>query len=66
MSKNSTERDRTAREGAAVPITPRRRRGRQNRTLEEQYSYVIGDLKRLFAVAAVMFALLIALNLLLR
>ncbi|MDT8305425.1 MAG: hypothetical protein RRC07_05770 [Anaerolineae bacterium] len=34
-------------------------------TLREQYTYVIKDLRRVFVLAAVMFLLLIALNILL-
>jgi hypothetical protein len=34
-------------------------------TLREEYAYVIKDLRRVFALAALMFLLLIALNLLL-
>lgn len=52
-----------------APVTPRSLRPvRQSRSqvaseqLEEQYAYITTDLRRVFILAAVMFALLIALN----
>ena len=52
---------------APVPRAPRpskQTRGQAaSERLEDEYSYITGDLRRVFILAALMFALLIALNL---
>ena len=51
----------------AIPVSSRKtRRGRQKKEevdLHEAYAYVIKDLRRIFLLATVMFALLIVANL---
>lgn len=57
-----------AEEVAPAPARPTRRSPRQRTTesLEEEYSYVVNDLRRVFILAGIMFALLILVNLGLR
>jgi hypothetical protein len=60
----------TASKPAETPIanksaTPSKAAVPDEKTLREEYSYVIKDLRRVFMLAGVMFLLLIALNLLL-